>query len=136
MSEDGGYDNPVRHHNFKTGKMRHKGYIQVLYPEHPYASSSGYVPEHRVVMEGELGRFLYPPEHVHHINGQRDDNRVENLQVLSKSEYRRLHGYRHHFNIANKGKKFSAEHCKRMSEGIRRHYEQARANDQGKGNLV
>lgn len=47
--------------------------------------------EHRVVAEQMLGRPLEPDEVVHHINGDKRDNRLENLQVLSRSEHSRLH---------------------------------------------
>jgi len=52
-------------------------------PSHPYANKSGQVLEHRLVIESTLGRYLEPWETVHHINGDRSDNRVENLQMRS-----------------------------------------------------
>lgn len=78
--------------NYKGGRMVHKGYILVLEKGHPQADRDGYVPEHRLVMEKHLGRFLRGEEVVHHKNADRGDNRIENLQLAeSQSEHMRIH---------------------------------------------
>ncbi len=61
------------------------GYLLIRMPEHPYANRSGYVREHRLVMERQLGRYLDPLEVVVHINGLPDDNRPENLRVYTSN---------------------------------------------------
>jgi hypothetical protein len=75
------------------GKFKTKmGYLQVKCPHHPYSNNSGYVMEHRLVMEKHLGRVLLPDEVVHHINNVHDDNRIENLMLFSsKGEHARHH---------------------------------------------
>lgn len=71
--------------NWKGGKIKHrKGYIQRHNPTHPRAKSNPYVFEHILVVEELLGRFLEKDETVHHINGVKDDNRPENLELWCK----------------------------------------------------
>lgn len=68
------------------------GYVMVRKPDHPRASKcGGYVPEHILVAEKKLERYLASDEVVHHINGKKGDNRPENLMVMTKSEHTRLH---------------------------------------------
>src|SRR3990167_9676230 len=75
---------------WKGGRSNTKeGYIRIKMLGHPNATLDGYVLEHRLVMERVLGRLLLPTELVHHKNSIKDDNRPENLAVLSHAEHQR-----------------------------------------------
>lgn len=65
----------------RTGRI-HEGYVLAKRHGHPMADSQDYVLEHRFVMAEHLGRPLHRHEHVHHKNGDRGDNRLENLELL------------------------------------------------------
>lgn len=69
-----------------TLKITTPGYVKIRVPEHPYADTHGYVMEHRYIVEQQLGRILEPHETVHHKNGQRDDNRPENLELWKRKD--------------------------------------------------
>ena len=76
-----------RHPRWKGGRLIDRnGYILIYKPNHPRIKKN-YVYEHRLVMEEYLGRYLYSWEQVHHINGIKDDNRIENLKLLPGNEH-------------------------------------------------
>ena len=70
--------------NWRGGRTRHKaGYVMVRVPDHPRGP---YVFEHILVAEELLGRYLAGGESVHHLNGVRDDNRPENLELWTRPQ--------------------------------------------------
>jgi hypothetical protein len=77
---------------WKGGKIYNgTGYVWILCENHPVTSFGNYVFEHRLVMEKRIGRYLKPEEIVHHINGIRDDNRIENLKLTTRRAHPSMH---------------------------------------------
>ncbi len=78
--------------NWKGGEYTNdQGYIMIRKPNHPKATSNGYIRKHRMIMENFLGRILASDEIVHHINGDLKDNSIKNLQVISQSFHMSQH---------------------------------------------
>lgn len=67
------------------GNVSKQGYRRITHPNHPNAQSSGIILEHILVMSEHLNRPIQKGETVHHINGDRLDNRIENLELWSRS---------------------------------------------------
>lgn len=75
----------------RVSYINRQGYVMV-----PVASGRGqanYRAEHRIVAEQTLGRLLTPDEQVHHLNGDKSDNRPGNLLVLSNAEHQKMHDW-------------------------------------------
>lgn len=63
-----------------TTRLTDQGYLEEK------TADGSWVRQHRLVMEHRIGRPLWPDENVHHKNGDRADNRIENLELWSKSQ--------------------------------------------------
>ena len=76
--------------NWQGGRVvSYHGYILINKPKHPNANM-GYVPEHRLVIEKKIGRYLTKLDIVHHKNGNRQDNRLRNLKLTTRSKHNKI----------------------------------------------
>lgn len=67
-------------------------YIKYYYPNHPNSDKQGYILEHRLTMEHYLGRYLTSKEIVHHIDGDKHNNKITNLAICRyNGEHSNIH---------------------------------------------
>jgi hypothetical protein len=83
-------DNKV---GWKRGLTKCNGYNLIYCPEHPKANAmgKGYIRYGRYLMEKHLGRYLDDDEIVHHVNGIKNDDRIENLVLMKSNEHLSYH---------------------------------------------
>jgi len=114
---------PEKNYFWRGGRTIDKhGYVLVKVPkDHPMATKIGYVREHRLVMAEVLGRPLTRREVVHHRNGDRADNRPENLELFASNADHLRH------ELTGKCPQWTEDGKRRIREGIRREHQRRRA---------
>ena len=70
----------------------HEGYWYVYHPEHQNSTLKGWLFEHRYIMSKKLGRPLKKDEVVHHKDGNKLNNKIENLELRKMGGRRKYHG--------------------------------------------
>ena len=111
---------------WKIKKIVSKGdYNYAVVKEHPLATKHGYVLHHRIVMENNLGRLLNSNEVVHHINGDKKDNAIKNLEVHDISKHSKSHGIL-------KGRKMVNLICPECNMVFQREHRQTHLSKKGK----
>lgn len=83
------------HPSWKGGRYKDReGYIEIWVPTDDFFASmrnkDNYIREHRLIMARHLGRCLHHWELVHHKNHIKDDNRLENLQIIQEMQHNQL----------------------------------------------
>ena len=74
--------------SWKGGRVKMGKYWYLYKPEHPFAMhGKRYVAEHRLVMEGLVGRYLLANEDVHHLDGDTDNNAPINLHLITHKQH-------------------------------------------------
>lgn len=102
------------HPKWRGGTAYMKGYRYVWCPDHPHATKAHRVAEHRLVMEGIVGRYLLPQETVHHVDGDPLNNSPQNLVLFGSNAEHLRH------ELSGRVPKWTEDGLRRMKEGLAR----------------
>lgn len=99
-----GKDNPIHDRDttgsnnprWKGGRIKCGDRTMIKKPEHHRANCRGYVYEYVLIAEEKIGRSLHTDEIIHHINGNSNDNRPENLEVTTQKAHTENHKRKDH----------------------------------------
>lgn len=89
-----GWHNQKRenHPVWKGGRRFDKdGYVLIYAPDHPWPRRGGYIREHILLIERSLGRRLQPGECVHHKDHNRQNNALDNLEIIMRGQHSKQH---------------------------------------------
>jgi len=90
----------MNHGMWKGGKVATtQGYFKNMKKDHHFADNDGYVHEHRLVWEEHNNAVLLSWADVHHINGNKQDNRIENLEAMMHRQHTTRHTSGHRFAL-------------------------------------
>jgi len=103
MSQRSGVNNSNSKHKLREQGILTKiqgkdGYVRLYLPNHPTSTKYGLIMEHRYIVEQKIGKLLSKNEKVHHINGIKNDNRIENLSLMFSKDHQLLHNPRGELN--------------------------------------
>lgn len=104
---------------WKGGRTIVKGYVRILHKKHSLAIKSGYILEHRLIASQKYGVEAVKNMIVHHKDGNKLNNKIENLEIVSRSGHPRLHLGMN----SNLGKPNSIIFCKCGCNGERLKYD-------------
>lgn len=79
------------HYHWKGGRIKRGKYWHIYKPNHPFVTKGGYVREHRLIYELFYNCILLPYTLIHHINGNTEDNRIENLEPCYRKTHTSIH---------------------------------------------
>lgn len=99
--------------NHRKERVQKNGYVTICIGNTKYY-------KHRLVMEEYLGRKLKKNEQIHHKNGNKQDNRIENLELIKLGEHQRIHSKNNNFGKNRKGISPTNKTSKNKIEEIRR----------------
>jgi len=82
---------PIQGWHQRKTSISNNGYVLVWVPEHPKAFAGGWYYEHILVVERIINRLVYAGETIHHIDGNKKNNKEKNLFLCHRKQHDKAH---------------------------------------------